>query len=523
MEDLVSATLGMLPTFAGTEPWMDAYALPMRDHGRPAPGGSDGSIRGMTLRARARGGYGGRGAVRRGRAATRVALSVGVAIAAVGGLGFDEGPARAAGEPERPNILLVVTDDQREGKTMMPELRANLVRRGVAFRNAFVTTPSCCPSRASIYTGRYSHNTGVVDNSSASAIDENAMIQAYLKEGGYKTALVGKYLNKWTTLGNGNPSHFSKWAALRSDYKGYFYGGEWNINGRTKVVEDYSTTFVRQMSLRFLRQWDDRADRDPWYLAVTPTAPHKPSPTLPEYRDAPVPPFELTVEEDRSDKPPYVQATYNSPRVGLKERRKQFRSLLPVDDMIGKLVESLQEKGELDNTLIFFTSDNGYLWGEHGLTRKGVPYNESIRVPFFMRWDGIVEPRTRDDRLALNIDIAPTILDAADLAPEARAQMDGRSLLEPSTRKRVHTEFLSPEAPPGPWAATWTPAYHYIEYLNDDGTPHFKEYYDLTTDPNELVNLYQDGDESNDPSRADSILLSGQLHDDLDCEGPECP
>lgn len=429
-------------------------------------------------------------------------------------------PARAAGA-ERPNVLLVITDDQREGKAVMPALRRHLLRKGVSFTNTFATTPSCCPSRASIFTGRYSHNHGVTDNSSAAALDVDSTVQAYLEANGYRTGLVGKYLNKWTTIGSQDPSHFSSWAALLSDHSGYFYGGEWNVNGESTVVDEYSTTFVRRMSLQFLKEWDEKGDQKPWFMVVAPTAPHTPAPTLPEYEDAPVPSFNAPREQDRSDKPTYVQERHRSRRLGRRVRRTQLRSLMPVDDMIRRVMKSLRNKNELDSTLVFYISDNGFLWGEHGLTRKGIPYTESVRVPFFMRWDGRVKPRTVDDRLALNVDIAPTILDATGVAPDPSVEMDGRSLLQPSTRERVHTEFLAGSAPAPEWAATWTPSYHYIEYFGDDGITDSREYYDLDADPDELVNLFQDGDPTNDP--IDASVLSAQLKDDLDCEGDECP
>jgi arylsulfatase A-like enzyme len=199
----------------------------------------------------------------------------------------------------------------------------------------------------------------------------------------------------------------------------------------------------------------------------------------------------------------------------------QLRTLMSVDDLVGRVARTLGSLGERRQTVAFFLSDNGFLWGEHGLTRKGQPYTPSISIPLLMRWPGHVAAGSRDSRLAATVDLAPTILEAAGVAP--LSPMDGRSLLQPSTREHLFTEYWQTRQArslPG-WSSIRTPQMQYVEYYNDDRSDViFREYYWLDRDPWQLTNVLRDGNRANNPR-------TGPLHTLLEayraCAGPSCP
>jgi hypothetical protein len=205
----------------------------------------------------------------------------------------------------------------------------------------------------------------------------------------------------------------------------------------------------------------------------------------------------------------------------------QLRSLRSVDDMVGTLLDELKSKGEQD-TLVVFIGDNGFLWGEHGLTGKGAAYSDSAKVPLLMKYAGVTTPGQTDSRLVANIDLMPTALGLAGVSPQASdPPLDGQSLIGTTTpRDRIHTEFYGETD----WAATRAPGdYLYIEYYADDGeTVELREYYDLAVDPYELTNLYgPDGQPGNGDDLGTPDYTVGQLQDRLRrdrlCEGTECP
>ena len=228
-------------------------------------------------------------------------------------------------------------------------------------------------------------------------------------------------------------------------------------------------------------------------------------------------------EKDITDKPPSVQFRSYSRMEARRLRAGQLRTLMSVDDMVQRLFEQLDALGE-SNTLAIFTSDNGYMWGEHRIgADKRFPYIESVEVPFFLRWPGHVTAGTVDQRLAANIDIVPTLLSAAGVSPDLKYPLDGRSLLGPHDRKRILLEYwASPDAPGvGTWAATLTKRFEYVEWYGvDDKTVVFREYYDLVHDPFQLVNLLKDGKPGNDPHVAD---IAERLKRDRTCVGSTCP
>lgn len=423
-----------------------------------------------------------------------------------------------AGSHRLPNILVIMTDDQRlDTLSVMPKTLGWLKQKGTTFTNAFVTTPLCCPSRATLFTGRYAHNHEVRTNRDAERMVQASTIQRYLRRNGYLTAIAGKYLNQWPL--KQDPPHFDRWAIQKHGY----FNARFNVNGRLRTVKKYSTDFVRARAIRFLR-WFERRDARPWLLFVTPFAAHGPFEPAPRHADAAVPDWEgnpAVFEEDRTDKPPWVQERSMSLQRALELRQKQLRTLMAVDDLVGRLMRELQRLGEARRTLVIFTSDNGYFWGEHGLGEKRLPYLQALRVPLIVRWPGRVTRGAVDDRFVANVDLAATIMDAARIAPRPRFPLDGRSLLGPNVRDRVLSEYwVDPGAPGTPtWAALTTADLQYTEYYGENGEVIFREYYDVASDPWQLENLLGDGDPENDPSPEVLERLTAQLARDRLCRG----
>jgi arylsulfatase A-like enzyme len=221
-------------------------------------------------------------------------------------------------------------------------------------------------------------------------------------------------------------------------------------------------------------------------------------------------------EEDRSDKPPEVQQPPVRPGWVERIRRRQLKTLMSIDDLMDRLFDELEGAGASENTLVIFTSDNGFLWGEHGRTGKRYPYQDSVQVPLLAWWPGHIAGGS-DERLVANIDIAPTVLDAAGIEPEH--VVDGRSLLDPSLeRDRLLLEYFRREGRETPhWASLMTDAYQYVEYYADDRlVPNFREYYDLASDPWQLENLLGNDSVADDPISVGPAL---QLLQDVNCAG----
>ncbi|HJR44804.1 MAG TPA: sulfatase [Actinomycetota bacterium] len=426
-------------------------------------------------------------------------------------------------EETRPNVLLIVTDDQRLDGTMavLPTVREWFGAGGTEFTNAYVTTPLCCPSRASIMTGRYTHNHGVEANGedAAHTMDHRTTLASQLQRAGYSTAIFGKFFNKWphTTP----PPGYDEWAIQNFRYS----GSTFNVNGRAKVIDEYSTDYITEKSTEFIE--GASAAKKPWFLYIAPMAAHSPFEPSWRYRDAPVPAWggnPATAESNRKDKPLWVRNESTSHARGDKLRRLQLRTLMSVDDLVDDVVETLEETGEDTTTIAVFTSDNGFFWGEHGLEDKRGAYVQALQVPLYLRWPGRVLGGTTDDRIAANIDIAPTLLSAAGVEPSH--SVDGTSLLESSERDHLLIEYFQDEAPfddVPKWAGIFTPQHEYVEYYGKKGGLVFREYYDLTRDPWQLSNLLGDSSSANDPSPDVLRELKTRLHADMNCTGTACP
>ena len=405
----------------------------------------------------------------------------------------------AAGQGSRPNVVIFLTDDQRAMDTLehMPQTLRWFAQGGTTFTEAFATTPLCCPSRAAIMTGRFNHNNNVRTNGDQALLDQGSTIQRYLSDAGYRTALAGKFLNLWPV--EQNPPHFDRWALLRPENSGYF-NGRFNVDGAVDTVPEYSTDFIRDYVLGLLDDWESNDGR-PWFLLVAPYAPHDPADPAARHAVTTFPPWPGNpgvFETDKSDKPPSVRNAFRTYEEALIDRERQLRTLLAVDEMVDAILRRIDELGEQD-TLAFFLSDNGFFWAEHGLRGKNRPYTESIKIPLLMRWPGRVPAGTSHGSPVANIDLVPTIMDAAGIEPASQYPVDGRSLLGPGPRRKILTESWAPNAR-GPWASTRTPAYQYIEYYDRiTGAVRSREYYDLAVDPFQLTNLFGDGTPRNDP------------------------
>lgn len=420
-------------------------------------------------------------------------------------------PAPQSGAEAPPNILIIVTDDQRAGLEVMPDTLKWFEAGGTRYTNAFATTPTCCPSRASLLTGRYVHNHGVDNRKRATVLDQTTTINYYLQRAGYRTGLFGKYLNTWPA--ETSPPHWNHFAFFSNTTAETYVGDRWNVQGTLTSVNQYATDYIGGRAESFIRD-----TTQPWLLYLSTPNPHGPWTAEAEYENAPVGTWEgnpAVFETDKSDKPSYVQEAKHTFKQGKTLRRRQLRTLYSVDDMVERVFLALQDTGELDNTLAFFISDNGLMWGEHGRTGKSVPYLQAIGVPMFARWPGHLSAGVEDSRLVANIDVAPTALQAAGIT-QLNAPIDGRSLLGSHARERILTEFFESKSNAPPWSSTVTHEYQYTEYA--DG---FNEYYDLTNDQWQLENLLNNGTPGDEPSNV--AELASQLAADRACAGGSCP
>ena len=412
-------------------------------------------------------------------------------------------PARAEAPASRPNIVLVVTDDQRARTlSLMPQLRRRLSDRGVRFSRAFVPNPSCCPSRVSFLTGTYSHTNGVWKNSGPyggfEAFDDLSTLATWLDDAGYRTGLFGKYLNGYREPGFVPPG-WDEWFAFMAGDGRTYYGFDASVNGeRVDFPEsEYSTVTTYERTVDFIRA---APPGQPVFAMWTPVAPHRPFVPEERYADAPIqlqpwrPPSYN--ERDVSDKSGWLRRTDRldaAQRAAIDEDRiGQYRTLLSVDDGVAEIVKALRQTGRLSNTLIVFASDNGLMWGEHRLRHKAAPYDGATRVPMVVRHDDAIDPAlagTTAGSLVLNIDVAPTVADIAGLEPSA--PVDGRSfapVLDGSSRK-VRARFLVEHAHGGVPAFCGARSRRelFVRYTGGD-----EEYYRLDADPWALENVVDD-------------------------------
>ncbi|MEU8774504.1 sulfatase [Streptomyces sp. NPDC048606] len=431
---------------------------------------------------------------RRGFLTGAAAVAAAAATPALARSAAAAGPSPAAA---RPNILLIVTDDHPKHTDWAISQTVDwLGGNGVTFTHGHAATPLCAPSRSSILTGRHAHHHGVRNNAASRGLDQSTTVQRRLRDAGYRTGLFGKYLNSWPLADN--PPHFEEWALLQPA----FNAARWNIDGTVQELPGYTTNVIKNRTLAFLDK--STTDTRPWFAYVTPYASHEPNVPAPKYSDTPVPPWNgrpSVPEADRSDKPPYIREATSTLADAQELRTRQLRSLRSVDDAVRAIRDRLAALGQLENTLVVFTGDNGYTWADHGWLKKSVPYSPAHEVPFYLSWPaGGFGGGTTDGRIVANIDIAPTILDAAGIP--APAGLDGHSLLGPASRDHLLVQWWKQGAGgtgPRTWASYVAKDKQYTEYydlhtdatgaVSGTGQVTFREYYDLAADPHQLRNL----------------------------------
>jgi N-acetylglucosamine-6-sulfatase len=440
--------------------------------------------------------------------------------------------AAAAGAP---NIFFYNLDDLRDAfpgaidpLQYMPKTRAWMAP-GRRYTQMFVADPSCCPSRAALMTGRYPHNNGVQDQQDGSLFDGPHSMACYLRTAGYATYLDGKFLTTWpkTTL----PPCF--------DHSTVMWGGYRNVSvrvdGAAQIGSGYSTTYVGNRGRQYITS--ALSGTKPFLLYETPQAPHWVDITNPngttsklavpdtQYATANIGTCSGVPEPDRSDKPAYVRTMNYTTAQGQAMCQSQLRAIMSADDQFAATMQLLSDRGVLDNTLVIFSSDNGYNWGEHGRWEKFVPYEPSIRVPLLVRWPGHVTAGTDTTRLTSYLDLMPTMLEAADFTlPATAPRLDGESLLQPSRRTTMYSEYYVDGANPNipSWRLVRTATTKYIQTYNTSGTVIAREYYNLTADPAENTNLLGDSNAANDPPAATITTLTNRLNAFATCTGAAC-
>jgi len=472
----------------------------------------------------------------------------------------------------RPNVIFILTDDldsKLNSMDYMKNVKELLSAHGASLSDFLISTPVCCPSRSTILRGQYAHSHQVYHNELPDGGfykfnqvgNDVSNLGGWMQAAGYRTVLMGKYLNGYPFQDNRTyvPSGWTEWysPAKKSAYDGYDYV----LNENGKLVEynpseiNYFTDVMNRKSVDFIQR--AAKDKTPFFMYLSSFAPHEPATParrhLKLFPLATIPQTPSFNEKDVSDKP---QNMSFNPLLSGKEiqtlngkYRARLRSLQAVDEMVKDLVTVLEQTGQLDNTYIIFTSDNGYHMGQHRLyAGKTTFYEEDIVVPFIARGPGIPENKTIPGFLAGNVDIAATISEWAGVIPPAFVEgrsfagvlagdpvpsdwrkamlleiyggqnqnMDGvwNPLLLANTHALTSTlgiSFISPQANNESSTGLRTSQYLYTEYKGG-----FVEFYDLQKDPYELENIAA----SADPHLVKS--LSNWLHTLYACSGKEC-
>jgi N-acetylglucosamine-6-sulfatase len=439
----------------------------------------------------------------------RVALAVAALGAAIAFPGTTPGVLRDA----RPNVVLILTDDQSidsfpSTPPAMPWLQAHVFDPSdhwLWFPNAVDSTPLCCPSRATILSGEYSHHTGVLDNTLGDRFDETDALPVWLHQAGYHTGLVGKYLNEYPfDRPPYVPPGWDRWfAKLNPSGAATYYG--YPIIDQAERVEfsdaptDYATDVLADQAVEFVR---DAPEGRPFFLEFTPSAPHGPIQAPPRYVGAfagvDIPRAPSFAEQDVSDKPSWVRALHQIKPPDAEQiavaRQRESEALLAVDDAVQRIVEEVAARGDLARTVIVFLTDNGFSFGEHRHLGKTCPYEECVHTPLAIRVPWL--PSATIPFLASNVDLAPTIAALAGLPPRPSDGLDLRRIFDPRfgpppPREGALIEYLGGGEVP-PWHGVRTLDFTYVEYVDGE-----QELYDRAgeigpADPDELENRVSD-------------------------------
>lgn len=431
----------------------------------------------------------------------------------------------AARADKRPNVIFVIVDDLRHddmGATGHPYAKTpnldRLAREGAIFDYAHCTTPLCSPSRASYHTGLYVHSHRVINNDKIGLSELSHRLpsmERILFNAGYETGFVGKWHMGFDDTARPG---FDYWVSYKA--QGLFNNNTWNVNGERVQTRGYTSDFLNEHAVNFIQRKRDK----PFMVHIGHKAVHYPYLPAPRfatlYEGAECPARSVT-HGDRESKPVLryqappvdglrVEDVMPEPQESRYDRgldassvtRDRARCLASVDEGMGMMLSALEQTGELDNTLIIFTSDHGYLMGEHGLLAvKRWPYEPSTRVPMIMRYPKLIPSGVRRSQSVLNIDIAPTVLDVAQVKPPL--PMHGKSLTEvfrsndAPLRESFLSEYFVEKCDPGvpDWQSVTKGKWKYIHYTS---MPGMDELYDLKNDPGEENNVIVDPENGDD-------------------------
>ncbi|MEH6549876.1 MAG: sulfatase [Pseudomonadales bacterium] len=441
-------------------------------------------------------------------------------------LSLCSGLVSAQSVDDRKNVIFILTDDQRYDELgfMNPVLDTpnmdQLAADGVHFKNAFVTTSLCSPSRASILTGQYMHNHGVVDNNVPPPAG-TVFFPEYLQKLGYQTAFIGKWHMGEAASTEGNLDDpqpgFDHWLSFegQGDYyperKKNGHMSRFNVNGKHVDQKGYITDELTDYTIDWLE--NGMTDEKPFFLYLSHKAVHANFSPAERHEamyadaDMPVPSSQADTPENYEGKPLWVKNQRNSwhgvdfpyhGSLNVQEYKRQYhRALMAVDDSLGRVREWLEENNLAHNTTVILMGDNGFMFGEHGLIDKRNAYEESMRVPMLVYVPGQSQAGGVVEKIVAGIDIAPTILEMAG-AEEQPAQFEGASLLPLATGQTVDSwredllyeyywEFNYPMTPTT--FALRTENFKLIQY---HGVWDTEELYDIANDPSEMHNLIAD-------------------------------
>jgi N-acetylglucosamine-6-sulfatase len=390
----------------------------------------------------------------------------------------------------RPNILLIMVDDLPYPAVRFLEKTKKRVRdEGVNLSNTFASTPICGPSRASLLTGLYAHNHRIFFNDKAgekmlSAGLHRDSIATRVKEQGYATGMFGKFQNEHPPAKV--PEGWDRFVSMHEPYNDDEYIAV-SIDGTPQRVDRRGNNESAWLSNQ-AKEFVNRRRDAPWFCYVAPHSPHSPShAALNHQREAegtPLYPTPARSEEDLSDKPAWIR---NREASSTQELRQRYEGVvaetLDVDELVNEMIDALSATGQLENTYIIFTNDNGYAFGEHKLEGKPYPYDVDTRLPLFVRGPGIKAGGNIEDLVSL-VDVTATVI---DLAGGPWKDLDGRSLVpllsdgEASWRSRLLIEnFMSHT-----WRVVRDKRYVYIRDEEGD----FEQLYDMVEDPHQMESI----------------------------------
>jgi N-acetylglucosamine-6-sulfatase len=442
------------------------------------------------------------------------------------------GPTKPGAASEKPNIIFVLTDDlDSHSMQYLDGLRRTMANRGTTFSRAYVSDSLCCPSRATALRGQYPHNHGIKSNVAPlggegkfhGSNKDRSTVATWLDGEGYQTKFIGKYMNGYNE--RYTPPGWDEWFGSLGKYNSKrVYDGKNVVH-----IQGHDTDLFARKSVDFIQRASD--DSKPFFLSVWTRAPHQPTIPAPRYANrfesAPLPSPPSFDEADVSDKPRFIR---NLPRLSdgkVSSMRELYQdrlaSMLSVEDLLEDVVSSLRKTGELDNTYIFFTSDNGFHLGQHRMTQgKRTAYEEDIRVPLMVRGPGVPAGRVLDHQV-LNNDLAPTFAELAGVKPPSF--VDGKSMVplldkSPPTvdnwRKGFLTENWRSKAVRGEsnaptYKALRTKNLLWVRYANPE-----RELYDMRKDRYQL--------NSRNPRKSKALVRSLNTHLNrlAKCHGAGC-